>query len=90
MEKSNDKAAPKVMVPTKELLELAKRKASGLGENQIIRLGGAEYEKSYWVLNVRGKHFIGSTTDEPLQNFFTKRKEIEITTSFTTFKAQNL
>lgn len=65
-----------VMKPSKEILEIAKKKAANLGTNQQIRVGGMEFEKSYWVFNFGGLLFIGKPNrEEPLQKFFKNRPE---------------
>jgi hypothetical protein len=61
------------MTTKKELLEIAKQKASKLQPNQQIRLTAEE--KSYWVFNFGGLLFIGSLSDQPLPKFFENRGE---------------
>lgn len=63
------------MKPTKELLELAKEKATRLKSRQVIRVGGGKYQNSYYVFNFSGYTYIGYYTNEPLSNFF-KNKEV--------------
>lgn len=69
----------KTMKPTAELLEEAKNKACVLSANHTqIRLGGAEFEKSFWLFRVDDKIYIGSLASEALGNFFAKRQVFEL------------
>lgn len=58
------------MKPSQEILSIAKAKAAKLAINQQIRVGGAQYEKSYWVFNFAGSYYIGTFKTDDLGPFF--------------------
>lgn len=72
MQQSSKNTQPK---PTKELLELARRKASGLQDGQQIRLTADEL--SWWVMkDAVGLSYIGYYyKDGVTQKFFKNRSE---------------
>ncbi len=74
-----------IMKPSAEILEIARNKAAILFEGTQIRVGGGDYEKSYWVFRPKGGEdtYIGSMHDEPLPNFFKNRKVYEMVDNVT-------
>jgi hypothetical protein len=69
-----------VMKANESVLAMANEKTSLLFENKTqIRIGGGDYEKSYYLFLIDGTIFIGSTTsDGLLPKFFAKRPEYEM------------
>lgn len=71
------------MIPTKELLKFAKEKAKVLNPHQLIRLKGADYDKSYYLWNFLGATYIGSFENESLKNFFKNKPTYNLTKNST-------
>ena len=71
------------MKPSKKLLEFAKQKAQLLTPNKVIRLGGGNYQKSYYLWNICGAIYIGSYSNEKLDKFFKNKPEYDYTNNHT-------
>jgi hypothetical protein len=72
------------MKPSKEILELAKVKTNMLLDNNTqIRIGGAEYEKSYWLFRKDNAFYIGWIAEEKLHKFFKNKPVLQFVSNKT-------
>lgn len=78
------------MKPTKEVEQIARKKAEKLQDGQQVRVGGAPYVKSYWVFRVQGNLYIGCVASEMIGNgrFFKDRSTVPMAKADGTIVAQ--
>lgn len=70
----------------------AKEKVKRLGRNQMVRLYGGTHQQSYWIVNLRGKIYIGCMDNEvmPLAYHGVSATKIEINGGESVFTGQPL